>query len=119
MIALVDRALVLNPSFARGWYLSGGLRIWAGEIEAGIEHIEASLRLSPRARVGYANGMISLPIFIAAASPKHCQNCSSRFRKMRRPYRIAVLRSAMPLWGALTKRGKSSLGCESSTPPLR
>jgi tetratricopeptide (TPR) repeat protein len=36
----------------------GGLRIWAGEIEAGIERIEAALRLSPRARVGYANAMI-------------------------------------------------------------
>ena len=30
MIGLVDRALALNPSFARGWYLSGILRIWAG-----------------------------------------------------------------------------------------
>ena len=26
MIGLVDRALALNPSFARGWYVSGVLR---------------------------------------------------------------------------------------------
>jgi adenylate cyclase len=58
MIALVDRAVALNPSYARGWYLSGGLRIWAGELDAGIERIEAALRLSPRTRVGYANGLI-------------------------------------------------------------
>jgi TolB-like protein/class 3 adenylate cyclase len=58
MIALVDRALMLNHSFARGWYLSGGLRIWAGELEAGIERIEAALRLSPHTRVGYANALI-------------------------------------------------------------
>jgi adenylate cyclase len=52
MIGLVDRALALNPSFARGWYLSGALRIFAGEHDLAIEHIETSLRLSPRERLG-------------------------------------------------------------------
>jgi TolB-like protein len=65
MIALVDRALTLNPSYARGWYISGGLRIWAGEPEAGIERIEAALRLSPHTRVGYANGLIGSAYLIA------------------------------------------------------
>src|SRR6266404_1193742 len=31
MVALVDRALALNPSFARGWHISGMLRLWAGQ----------------------------------------------------------------------------------------
>src|SRR5262249_26010680 len=31
MIGLIDRALALNPSFARGWYVSGVLRIMAGQ----------------------------------------------------------------------------------------
>jgi adenylate cyclase len=53
-IALVDRALALNPSFARGWYISGTLRLWAGQPDLAIDHLEASLRLSPRARVGPA-----------------------------------------------------------------
>jgi len=52
MIGLVDRALVLNPSFARGWYLSGNIRIWAGQPDLAIEHVETALRLSPRASVG-------------------------------------------------------------------
>jgi adenylate cyclase len=52
MMALVDRALALNPSYARGWLLSGVLRLWAGQPEIAIEHNEAALRLSPRARVG-------------------------------------------------------------------
>jgi TolB-like protein/class 3 adenylate cyclase len=30
MIVLVDRALAFNPSYARGWYISGFLRLWAG-----------------------------------------------------------------------------------------
>jgi predicted ATPase/TolB-like protein/cytochrome c-type biogenesis protein CcmH/NrfG len=46
MIALVDRALALNPSFARGWHISGVLRLYAGHPEIAIEHAEASLRLS-------------------------------------------------------------------------
>jgi adenylate cyclase len=57
MIALVDRALALNPSYARGWYNSGVLRIWAGELSDGIERIEAALRLSPHTRVGYATAV--------------------------------------------------------------
>ena len=52
MMALVDRALTLNPSFARGWHISGTLRLWAGQPDIAIEHAEAALRLSPRARVG-------------------------------------------------------------------
>jgi TolB-like protein len=48
MIALVDRALALNPSFARGWSISGTLRNWAGQPDIAIEHVEVSLRLSPR-----------------------------------------------------------------------
>jgi len=52
MIGLVDRALTLNPSFARGWYVSGVLRLWAGEPDLAIEHVETSLRLSPRERMG-------------------------------------------------------------------
>ena len=50
MITLVDRALALNPSFARGWFVSGVLRLYAGQPEIAIDHAETSLRLSPRAR---------------------------------------------------------------------
>ncbi|HEV2099728.1 MAG TPA: tetratricopeptide repeat protein [Stellaceae bacterium] len=53
-ISLVDRTLALNPSFARGWYLSGLLRWWAGQPDLAIEHVEVSLRLSPRARSCWA-----------------------------------------------------------------
>jgi adenylate cyclase len=49
-IEMIDRALTLNPSFARGWVISGWLRLWAGQPEEAIGHFEASLRLSPHAR---------------------------------------------------------------------
>ncbi len=53
-MALVDRALVLNPSYARGWYISSMLRGWAGQHDVAIEHMNTSLRLNPRVRIGVA-----------------------------------------------------------------
>jgi adenylate cyclase len=52
MIGLVDRALAINPSYARGWYLSSLLRLFAGQPDLAIEHVETSLRLSPHERWG-------------------------------------------------------------------
>jgi adenylate cyclase len=52
MMGLADRALALNPSFARGWLVSGILRLWAGQPDLAIEHLEKALRLSPRERMG-------------------------------------------------------------------
>jgi tetratricopeptide (TPR) repeat protein len=65
MISLVDRALALNPSWARGWHLSGVLRQWADQLDTVIEHIETSLRLSPRARVGPQLFTIGATHFVA------------------------------------------------------
>jgi adenylate cyclase len=52
MTALIDRAVTLNPSYARGWSQSAMRRLWAGQLDLAIEHAETALRLSPRARVG-------------------------------------------------------------------
>jgi len=64
MMGLVDRALALNPNFARGWHISGVLRLWAGQPDIAIEHLEAALRLSPRARVGHSLNVIGLAHFV-------------------------------------------------------
>jgi adenylate cyclase len=64
MMSLVDRALVLNPSFARGWHISGILRVWAGQSDSGIERVEAALRLSPRARIGWGLMVIGMAHFL-------------------------------------------------------
>ena len=65
MMALVDRALSLNPNFARGWHISGTLRNWAGQPDLAIEQNEASLRLSPRARVGRSLAQIGIAHFMS------------------------------------------------------
>jgi adenylate cyclase len=63
MIGLVDRSLALNPSFARGWYVSGLLRIWAGQHDLAIEHIETAQRLSPRERIGSTLSTMGMAYF--------------------------------------------------------
>jgi tetratricopeptide (TPR) repeat protein len=50
MIALVDRGLALNPSSARGWFLSGCLRLWNGQPDLAIDHVRKAQRLNPRAQ---------------------------------------------------------------------
>src|SRR5207248_11348245 len=64
MIALVDRALALNPSFARGWHMSGILRNCAGSPRIAIRHLETSLRLSPRGRFGSVFAQIGFAHFL-------------------------------------------------------
>jgi tetratricopeptide (TPR) repeat protein len=74
MMALVDRALALNPSFARGWYIGAILRMRAGWWDEAIEFAEASLRLSPHGRFGQVYTVIGAALLFtrrfAEALPK-------------------------------------------------
>jgi adenylate cyclase len=74
MTALADRALALNPSLARGWDVSGTLRYWAGQPDIAIEHLETSLRLSPRARVGTPHLIIGAAHFMSRGFDQAVQN---------------------------------------------
>jgi len=65
MMALVDRALALNPSFARGWQISGNIRLWAGQPDIAIKHVETALRLSPRVRVGPSLTVMGMAHFLS------------------------------------------------------
>jgi adenylate cyclase len=74
MMALVDRALRLSPNYARGWHISGMLRLFAGQLDIAIEHANAALRLSPRARIGLSLVLIGAAHFLSRrfdeAAPK-------------------------------------------------
>jgi tetratricopeptide (TPR) repeat protein len=45
--ALIDRAIALNPNLATAWLFSGWVKVWLGDWETAIEHINRSMRLSP------------------------------------------------------------------------
>jgi adenylate cyclase len=45
--ALIDRSLVLNPNLATAWRFSGYTRVFLGEPDLAIEHLDRAVRLSP------------------------------------------------------------------------
>ena len=78
-IGLMDRALSLNPNFARGWYIRGFLKYWAGDLDSGISEVENALRLSPRGRFGTALTAIA-----------HAMVCAERFEEAISKVRLAI-----------------------------
>jgi TolB-like protein len=46
-IALLDRALVLNPNLAIAWALGGYARMWDGDIDGALTRFAQAMRLSP------------------------------------------------------------------------
>ena len=52
-IALIDRALALNPNSANAWSASGWVRAYLGDTEKAIAHLERSARLSPLDALAY------------------------------------------------------------------
>ena len=73
-IALLDKALVLNPNLAAAWYLGAFLKLWHGETDAAIEHLAHAMRLSPldpelyRMQAGMAVAHLFMGRFDTAAS---------------------------------------------------
>jgi len=63
VIGMIERCLALNPSFARGWMFSGFLRLYAGQCDLAIEHLEISLRLNPRDQRGLHLSGIGIALF--------------------------------------------------------
>jgi TolB-like protein/Flp pilus assembly protein TadD len=73
-IALLDRALVLNPNLAAAWFLGGFLKVWHGEPDDAIERFARAMRLSPldpemyRMQAGMAVAHLFAGRFDAASS---------------------------------------------------
>jgi TolB-like protein/class 3 adenylate cyclase len=87
MMALVQRALELNPSYARGWHISATLGLYAGQPELAVTHAETSLRLSPRANVGASHHVIGCGHFL-----------SSRFKQAAPVLQLAIQEDPTFTW---------------------
>jgi TolB-like protein len=46
-VVLLDRAKMLNPNLAAGWFLGGFARVWRGDPDGAIAHFTQAMRLSP------------------------------------------------------------------------
>jgi TolB-like protein/Tfp pilus assembly protein PilF len=73
-IALLDKALVLNPNLAGAWFLGAYLRILHGETDTAIEQLACAMRLSPldpelyRMQTGMALAHLFMERFDASSS---------------------------------------------------
>jgi hypothetical protein len=105
VIALVDRALALNPSYARGWCLSGLLRHFAGQFNITIEHVETSLRLSPRESVGTPLWLIGEAYFFKRQFDLAEANLLLAIQEAVLPL-TALSPRAMRIWAVSTKRAQ-------------
>jgi pentatricopeptide repeat protein len=94
-LALIDRALALNPSFAYGWYWSGWLRLFAGQTDLAIQHFETSMRLNPRSQRGFHLSGIGMAHFV-----------NHRFDNA-----LAVLRSSLEEVPAFTPTYRTLASC--------
>jgi TolB-like protein/Tfp pilus assembly protein PilF len=64
--AFIERALQLNPNLATAWLNSGWVKVWLGEPDVAIEHVERAMRLSPFDPIRFRmQGAIALAHLIA------------------------------------------------------
>src|SRR5262245_25481937 len=79
-ISLIDRSLALNPSAARAWFISGLLRVLAGESDKAIEHLQTCLRLGPRDPVGVPLYVMGLANFFSRRFIEAAENLALSVR---------------------------------------
>jgi adenylate cyclase len=64
-IALIDRAVMLNPSSARAWNWRAWIMLGDGQPDTAIANFETSMRLTPRDRMGMSLSGIGCAHFFA------------------------------------------------------
>ncbi len=89
-LALIDHALALNPAFARGWYMNGMARLYAGAPDQALACFETSMRLSPGDRLGRRNnagiGIAHLFSRRFDAAVPHLRQMTEEFPRWATPY---------------------------------
>src|SRR5208337_2148329 len=53
IVGLIDRSLALNPGSARGWRISGWVRVVAGDSDRAIRDFATAERLDPRSSLPF------------------------------------------------------------------
>jgi tetratricopeptide (TPR) repeat protein len=112
-IVLIDRALQLNPSFAYGWRWSGMLRLWAGQYDLAIVHLETSIRFNPRESRSQTYLIIGMSQFFARRNEKAAEMIGFSLQEKPTGYRhFALWLHAWPIWDDSKKREMSSIAYE-------
>ena len=117
-IALIDRALALNPNLASAWFLGGYLRVCNGEPDGATGYFERAMRLSPldpemyRMQAGMAMAHLFAGRFDTASSW-----AEKAFRQLPSFLGlVGVMAASLRLQAERTKRSERSAICVSSIP---
>jgi TolB-like protein len=89
-IALVDRAIALNPASAFVWLISGSVQIKNGQPDLAAEHLETAMRLDP---ISSFNGFMRMYLASARFQQERFDEALALFMttSMRLPVSYAVL----------------------------
>jgi adenylate cyclase len=110
MIALVDRALALNPSFAHGWFINGVLHLWGANLMPQSTTARPRCASAPAPASGSPSVSSAARISLLGASIRRCQSCFSPSKMTRATTsRIAISLPAIRIWAGSETRELSSL----------
>ncbi len=120
-IALLDKALVLNPNLAAAWFLSGFLRLWYGDTKTALEHFERAMRLSPldpelyRMQAGMATAHLFMQSFEMASTW-----AEKSFREMPSLLlSVAILAASQALGGRMVEAQRTMVLLSQLDPDMR
>lgn len=120
-IALLDRALVLNPNLAATWYLSGFQRISRGEPDDAIERFEHAMRLSPvdPEMVRMQTGMTMCHLFARRFEPASAWAEKASREQPSFLLAFSIIAAAHALAGRMDEAQDAMRHCRQLTPALR
>jgi TolB-like protein len=79
--AYIERALALNPNLAMAWHSSGWVKVFLGEPEAAVDHLQHAMRLSPLDRLIFrAYGGLAYAHLFAGRYDDACAWAEKAFR---------------------------------------
>jgi TolB-like protein/Tfp pilus assembly protein PilF len=121
-LALVERALSLNPNLATAWYASGTVRAFrGGEPDVAIDHLRRAMRLSPRDPLMFTmQGVTAFAHFFAGRYEEAASWAEKAFWE--RPNILATLRIAAAsnaLAGRLEKAQEAVARARELDPDMR
>jgi tetratricopeptide (TPR) repeat protein len=117
-IALIDKALLLNPNLAAGWFLGGFVKIMQGEPDNAIERLAYAMRLSLLDSEMYRMQGGTALAHLFAGRPDEAMPWADKALETCRAFSSssASWPPAMPWLGEWTRRGERWAICAGSTP---
>lgn len=93
--ALTERAVMINPNYASGWFFSGFVKAVSGETEIAIERATRALKLSPQDPNSYGMELsIATAHFVAGRYPEALAQAEKASRMQPKRFSTLVLIAA-------------------------